>query len=140
MKRVSLFAIAVLAIIGATGCPSSTQSLKDFRVALAAVQQGEITAHQDGFISDADHKSNELIIEDVAQAGLAADEALLVLKSNTGATAALTQALTDLDQLNTIGATHITDPLKQQEFHIAVQSVITIVQNVEITLKAQGGK
>lgn len=139
MRRVPLFAVTLLATFMATGCPSATQSLKDFRVTLSAVQQAEIVAHQDGFIADADHMTNEQVIEDVAQAGLAADEALLVLKSNTGALAALGQALADLDQLNTIGATHIKNATEQQAFHLAVQATITVVQNVQIATKKQGG-
>src|SRR4051812_7275739 len=72
------------------GCPAGTnqqkvaQAVNNISIITAALQQGEITAHQQGQIPDGDHKFVERQLLSLSQAGKTADACIRTAVNSAG--------------------------------------------------------
>lgn len=139
MKQGLLAFALALAVIPLTGCPASTQS-KVANAALTAstvvksFQAAEITSHQQGLVSDADHQFIEREIGNVATVGKALDSCIASATSTAGDVACISTASTAIDQINTDGGLGIKSAQAKQDFQAAMAAFKVALASVSAVL------
>jgi hypothetical protein len=143
--KISLFVLLALAPIGLvlTGCPSSSASQRQ-QVAMAAenasiivkgFQAGEITAHQQGLIPDADHQFIQKELVTVAGLGKTTDSCIASTTTNAGIVACVNTAIAEIDQVNNDGGLYLKSDKAKSEFQLAMTGVKTALSVISTLMQ-----
>lgn len=88
----------------------AAQAVNDYSIALSAFQEAEITAHSQGFVDDATHKSIQGAVVKLGQGGQALSTAIRTTKSTPGTVAAVNAALDASNTLINDGLAGVKNP------------------------------
>jgi len=136
MKRL-LFLLPLAAVL--IGCPAGTQqsaakaSLQVTNV-LKAAQDGEIAAHSSGLIPDNEHQFIQKQFITLAEADKAANACISAAPNKGAVIACLNTAVNTIDGINQEGGTFLKSPAAQANFTLALTSIKSILQTIEVTL------
>ena len=129
MRRITALCAVGLMALALVGCPSSTSTTQRQKVAQAAqtasiivkdFQQGEITAHAQGLIPDADHKFIQKELKDVGEIGLTLDVCIRSTTTSAGIVVCANSATSALDQINTDGGLYLKSTQAKTDFQLAI--------------------
>jgi hypothetical protein len=137
-KFAGLFLFACLL----AGCPAANQqkvaqAVNNISIITAALQQGEISAHQQGLIPDGDHKFVEQQLLSLSQAGKTADACIRTAVNTAGDVACINNVVNTVDQINSQGGLYLKSDKAKTEFQTAMASIKTVLESIEITLGGQ---
>jgi hypothetical protein len=129
----ALFCILPIGLV-LTGCPSGTSITQRQQVAQAAqnasiivqgFQQGEIAAHQQGMIPDADHQFVQKELLTLSRLGKTTDTCIGSTTTNAGIVACVNTAIAEVDQINKDGGLYLKSDKAKTEFQLAMTGVKT---------------
>jgi len=136
MKRLLFLAPLVLCL---AGCPAGTQQSAakaslQVTVVMQSAQQGEIAAHNSGLIPDPEHQFIQKQFITLAEADKAANACISAAPNKGAVIACLQTAVNTVDGINTEGGTFLKSPAAQANFTLALTSIKSILQTIEVTL------
>jgi len=141
MRKRKAFSVALVLLLAiAVSAPSCSDSslrqasvvINDFANSLEKVQDAEIIAHNQGFVSQSDHVAIQATIENLATYGQSAVTAIRVQKSKVGAIAAIDSALVEIDKLLNKGLLGV----KNEQSKAGLTALILAVRGTLTTAKA----
>jgi len=135
-KRSALLVALIAVTLGLAGCPKDKYTKaatfsKDFASTVLAAQQVEMVLHQQGKISDAEHKDLQEYFLQVALAGQQLDDAIVKWHSGEKTAGALVDALNKIETLQAEGVLHIRNPESQAQLRLAIESAKVILANIQ---------
>lgn len=124
------------------GCPAGTQQSAakaslQVTVVMQSAQQGEIAAHNSGLIPDADHQFIQKQFITLAEADKAANACISAAPNKGAVISCLNAAINTVDGINKEGGTFLKSPAAQANFTLALTSIKSILQTIEVTLGGQ---
>lgn len=140
MKRIlSLAGVLSIALMLA-GCPATStqrqqvaQAAQTASTVVVAFQQGEIIAHEQGVVSNADHIFIQKELKNVSVVGKALDSCILSATTAAGDVACIQTATTAIDQINADGGLYIKSAKAQADFQTsmgALKIALTAISQV----------
>jgi len=133
--------LIVLGVVAAPiiGCPAGTQQSAakaslQVTVVMQSAQQGEIAAHNSGLIPDAEHQFIQHQFISLAEADKAANACIAAAPNKGAVIACLQTAVNTVDSINQEGGTFLKSPAAQANFTLALTSIKSILQTIEVTL------
>jgi hypothetical protein len=116
-----------------SGCPSAqrqqaAQAAENASIIVRGFEDGEIIAHQQGLIPDADHLFIQKEMITVAGVGKAADSCIASTTTNAGIVACANTAVAEIDQINTDGGLYLKSDKAKTDFQLAMVGVRTALQ------------
>lgn len=135
LSKASAVAIVVMLVLSLTACPKGNREkaliyMRDFQVALESVQDAEIAAHKQGFVSDGDHVTFQGTIVKIAVFGKAANEALR--RGNQDVVTQLDAALAQLDELQTAGLLAVKNEQTRASLSALLLTVRIIITSAKV--------
>ena len=136
MKKLALLLPLALVLIG---CPAGTQrdaakASLQVTVVMQSAQQGEIAAHNSGLIPDAEHQFIQKQFITLAESDKAANACIAAAPNKGAVIACLNTAVNTVDSINQEGGTFLKSPAAQANFTLALTSIKSILQTIEVTL------
>lgn len=143
MRRITVICAGLMLALGMVGCTPATQTKVANAVLTASTviksfQAAEITSHQQGLITDADHQFIQMELGNVALAGKALDSCVGSATNTAGDLACLSVTGTAIDQINAAGVDGIKSPQAKQEFQAAMAAFKVALASIQAVLG--GGK
>jgi len=130
MKRLIALTGSFLVAIALTGCPASSsqrtqvaQAAQTASTVVVAFQQGEIVAHNQGVVSDADHLFIQKELLTVSTVGKTLDSCILSTTTTAGDIACIQTASTAVDQINSDGGLYIKSANAKADFQAAMAAL-----------------
>jgi hypothetical protein len=143
MKRfLALTSLALVALV-LTACPNTSQrqqaaqAAQNASIIVAGFQQGEIAAHDQGLIPNADHIFIQKELVTLASVGKATDSCIGGTTSNAGIVSCINTAIGTVDQINTDGGLYLKSAKAKTDFQLAMLGVRTSLSVIGTIL---GGK
>lgn len=130
MKRImSVVLLSVLSLV-LVGCPANStqrqnvaQAAQTASSVVKAAQTAEITAHEQGQVTDADHQFIEKEFLAVSIVGKTLDSCIGITTSTAGDLACISTATAQLDQINNDGGLYIKSDQAKQTFQATMAAL-----------------
>jgi len=136
-KAVPILIVLAL-VLSAAACERGNREkallyMRDFQVSLEAVQDAEIAAHQQNFVSDSDHATFQGYVVRIATYGKAANNA--IARSNQDTLVQIDAALGEIDELQTAGLLAVKNQQTRASLSALLLTVRTILTSVKVELQ-----
>jgi len=124
------------------GCPAGTtqsaaKASLQVTVVMQSAQQGEIAAHNSKLIPDEEHQFIQRQFITLAETDKAANACISAAPNKGAVVSCLDTAVKAVDSINQEGGTFLKSPAAQANFTLALTSIKSILQTIEVTLGGQ---
>jgi len=138
-NRIFCITACIAVVLITTGCPANQQqaaanaSLQASTI-ISTAQQGEIVAHNQGLIPDADHQFVQQEFENLGQVGKTVDACIGSASGKAGVFTCLNSAISSVDQMQQQGTLNLKSTNAKQTFSTVISGVRGVLATIEATL------